>query len=347
MITKKTDSKAKTFMPTIVYKFRILGMGLGGIPAAVVLTENNSPLPYWFWWLFTCYLWPFIAFIRAKKSTTPFISERNNLTFDSFIAGTWVSLLQFNLLPSALLLIITTADKISSGIKNLWLYSIPFMLAGIFLPTIFTHFSFQPHTSTAVIFACLPILILHTFFVSLGSYKLVRKVQKQNQKLKEISEIDFLTGVYNRRYWQDKVENMFKNCQNSDKTASIILIDIDDFKLINDKYGHSIGDDVLKHIAKTIQESMPVDSIVGRFGGDEFAAVVPQNLSQSIKIAQNVREKIHLINCHDSLSIAGSVSIGLAEINKQDCNLRIWFDSADYYLYQAKSNGKNKIHYKK
>ncbi len=347
MNAEQTSSKHKTFMPTVVYKFRILGMGLGGLPVAVVLLENNSPYPYWFWWLFTCYIWPYLAFLRAKKSKSPFISERNNLLFDSFIAGTWVSLLHFNLLPSILLLTITTADKISSGIKKLWVRSLPFVVVGILLPTIFTQFAFQPHTSTNVILACLPILLLHTFFVSFGSYKLVRKVQKQNKKLRELSEIDFLTHLYNRGHWQKKVELMLDNCKDSKKTASIILIDVDEFKTINDKYGHSIGDDVLKSIAKTIKESMPADSIVGRFGGDEFAAVIPYPLSDAIKVAQNIKSKVNTINCHDSKLIKCSVSIGLAEIDKEKCNLRNWFDSADQYLYQAKSHGRNQIHYRK
>jgi len=347
MTLKQTSNKHKTFMPTVVYKFRILGMGLGGIPVAVVLSENNSPLPYWLWWLFTCYFWSYLAFLRAKKSKTPFLSERNNLLFDSFIAGTWVSLLHFNLLPAVLLLTITTADKISSGIKKLWLRSLPFVLAGVLIPTIFTQFAFQPHTSTYVILACLPILLLHTFFVSFGSYKLIRKVQKQNAKLKKLSEVDFLTHVYNRRYWQEKVEVMIEKCRGTHKTASIILVDIDDFKSINDKLGHSIGDDVLKNIATIIKEAMPVEAIVGRFGGDEFAAVIPCQLSDSIQIAQLIRDKISPINHNNKLSISYSVSIGLAEIDKDKCNLRNWFDSADQYLYQAKSNGKNQIHYNK
>jgi diguanylate cyclase len=347
MFTEKISNKHKTFMPTIVYKFRILGMGLGGIPVAVVLSENNSSYPYWLWWLFTCYFWPYLAFLRAKISKTPFLSERNNFIFDSFIAGTWVSLLHFNLLPAVLLLTITTADKISSGIKKLWMRSLPFVLAGILFPTLFTQFAFQPHTSTYVILACLPILLLHTFFVSLGSYKLIRKVQKQNTKLKKLSEIDFLTHVYNRRYWQEKVELMIENCKDSNKTASIILVDIDNFKNINDEFGHSIGDDVLKNIATTIKEAMPVEAIVGRFGGDEFAAVIPYNLSDSIQIAQLIRDKINPINHKNKRSISYSVSIGIAEIDKEKCNLRNWFDSADQYLYKAKSKGKNQIYYNK
>ena len=311
MKTEKITNKHKTYMPLIVYKFRILGMGLGGLPIAVVLYENNSPYMYWLWWFFCCYIWPYLALIRANKSQSPFISERNNLTFDSFIAGSWVSLLHFNLLPSVLLLTITTADKISSGIKKLWLYSIPFVIAGILIPTVFTHFAYQPHTSTAVILACLPILLLHTFFVSLGSYRLVRKVQKQNKKLKILSEVDFLTRLYNRRCWQEKVESMMKNCELSNNTATLILIDIDDFKDINDKYGHSIGDDVLKHIALVIKKNMPPDAIVGRFGGDEFAAVVPFNLHESLKFAEQIKKDTHSINCHKTLSINCSVSIGL------------------------------------
>jgi diguanylate cyclase len=140
---------------------------------------------------------------------------------------------------------------------------------------------------------------------------------------------------------------MIENCKDSNKTASIILVDIDNFKNINDEFGHSIGDDVLKNIATTIKEAMPVEAIVGRFGGDEFAAVIPYNLSDSIQIAQLIRDKINPINHKNKRSISYSVSIGIAEIDKEKCNLRNWFDSADQYLYKAKSKGKNQIYYNK
>jgi diguanylate cyclase len=113
------------------YRFRILGMGLGGVPVAVVLAETAATWPLWAWMVFGCLLWPHLAYAMARSSADPFAAERRNLAIDSLIAGSMVPLMQFNLLPSVVLLTVTTADKINSGIRNLWLRSLPGMVLGL------------------------------------------------------------------------------------------------------------------------------------------------------------------------------------------------------------------------
>ncbi len=330
-------------MPHRIYRFRIIGMALGGIPIAVVLNELNATFYSWAWWLFVCYIWPHLAFVIAKKSKQPYTAERNNLIFDSFIAGSWAPLLHFNLLPSILLPSITLADKLASGIKNLWLYSLPFVIFGTFLFSLFTGFTFQPNTSMPVILACLPILIIHTIFVSIGSYQLVRRVQFQNVKFSKLSQQDSLTSLLNRRHWQEKVQSLMEQCKQSQIPASMVFIDIDYFKKINDQHGHSIGDDVLLAITNIIKKEVPDSAIAGRFGGDEFAIALPISRSYAKTIANNICNQVRNLEIDTATNLNCTVSIGISEIDHKNHTLRDWIDAADKSLYQAKNTGKNQV----
>ena len=107
--------------------------------------------------------------LLATRSRDPFRAELRNFVVDSLIAGSWVPLLHFNALPSAILLTVATADKINSGIRRLWLHALPGMLVALVAAAVLTGFAFQPATSMPVLLACLPILIIHTLAVSASS----------------------------------------------------------------------------------------------------------------------------------------------------------------------------------
>jgi diguanylate cyclase len=329
-------------LPSRIYRLRVLGLALGGIVIAAVLIENQVGLPYWLWWLFSCFIWPHLAFIVAKNNQHPFVAERRNLLFDSFIAGSWAALMWFNLLPAVLLLVITTADKVNSGIRNLWLFSQPFMFLGLIIGMISTGLAFKPETSMAVILACIPIMTVHIFFVSMSSYKLIRKVQIQNTQFRELSEKDTLTHLFNRRYWQAQVEALLKTTDKH-SNLSMILIDIDNFKQINDRHGHLAGDDVLLGIANLITSELPENAIAGRLGGDELAIVLQEDIEFANNFANKLCQQVTQLEINSIPDLKCTVSIGLAENNPQQNNFRSWFDQADKNLYHAKNSGRNQV----
>src|SRR5690606_15982801 len=187
-------------------------------------------------------------------SAKSYETERQNLLFDSFQAGIWASLLHFNLLPSALLLTLAVVDKLNTGIRNLWLWSLPAMLLGILLAGASTGFAIHLESSTAVVLACMPMLVIHTMAVSLNGYWLVRRVQRQNRRLDELSRIDVLTGLSGRRHWQAEADSVLAQAQRRDEPACLLLVDVDEFKGINDCYGHTLGDDVLCRVADILRE---------------------------------------------------------------------------------------------
>ncbi|HEU4813339.1 MAG TPA: MASE2 domain-containing protein, partial [Xanthomonadaceae bacterium] len=193
--------RERSQLPSLIYRLRLLGMALGGIAIAAVLHEQGAPWPEWAWLGFTAVAWPHVAYLVSSRSRDPYRAELRNLLLDSAIAGAWVPLLHFNLLPCVLLVTLTTVDKISSGVPRLWLRSIPGMVAGLLATGLATGFAFAPATSMTVLVACLPIILIHTIAVSLASYRLIRKVTRQNHLLDQLRRTDALTGLYSRGYW--------------------------------------------------------------------------------------------------------------------------------------------------
>lgn len=163
-------------------------------------------------------------------------------------------------------------------------------------------------------------------------------------KLEEIANKDFLTKVSNRKYFFETAQIYFDHANENNRPSAIAMLDIDDFKVINDTYGHSIGDDVIKALAKLLTDNIKGQDIVARFGGEEFVLylqdISPGNASNFMKsICRKIAKCNVLIS--DTKQINFTVSIGL-DTQKHD-SLKEKINSADKLLYEAKNSGKNRV----
>lgn len=345
--TTATPSAARSdprdLLPQWIYRFRMMGMGLAGVPIALVLLELDAPIVSWIWAAFTCLVWPHLAYWRARRSPSPFRTELGNLVLDSAIAGSWVVLMHFTVLPSVLVITVATADKINSGVRDLWRRSLPGMLLAMVIGGLLTGFAFRPETSMPVVLACLPLMLIHTIGVSMASYRLVRRVQRQNRRLDELSRIDALTGLDNRGAWQHQAEDLLARSRTAGRAATLMMVDVDAFKDINDRHGHMLGDDVLREIAAILRKGTRADALIGRFGGDEFAIALPQGLAETTMVAERIRHMVEHLTLPQAPDVRCSISLGLAEAGPTDTDLRQWMESADRVLYQAKQTGRNRI----
>lgn len=330
-------------LPQRVYRFRALGMGVAGLPIAMVLRENGATPWSVTLLVFTCLIWPHLAYLLARRSATPFQAELRNLMMDSLIAGLWVPLMHFNVLPSVLLLTVATADKINTGVRALWLRSLPGMALGVLSGGMLTNFVTHYETSVAVMLACLPLLVIHTLAVSLGSYQLVRMVQGRNRRLDELSRVDGLTGLVNRRHWQDEAGRLLQAWHADGQPATLILVDVDLFKTINDRHGHAVGDDVLRRLAELIHRHIGPDACAGRLGGDEFAIVMPGSLRAAEVVAERLRHGMETLGLSHVPELRCSISLGLAAASDAGRSLREWSEAADRALYRAKHAGRNRM----
>ena len=340
--TQDSRDHLKAF-PRRVYRYRALGMGLGILPISVVLTELGASWPAWTWAVLGCLVWPHIAYQLSSRSSDPFRTELRNLSIDSALAGSLAPLMHFNLLPSAILLTVVSADKINTGVRGLWLRSLPGMAFGVLAMGALTGFSMQPVTSMTVMLASLPIMVIHTLAVSLGSYQLIRKVQSQNVRLDELSRVDNLTGLQSRGHWQEQAGLLLSSYDTGKSEASMLLIDADHFKQVNDRHGHALGDDVLRAIGIAITAGLPPGSHAGRIGGDEFAVVLPLPADSAMGVANAILERVAALEFPQVATLRCSVSIGIAKPVNDDPSLRAWLEAADHALYRAKAAGRGRI----
>jgi len=173
------------------------------------------------------------------------------------------------------------------------------------------------------------------------------KVRQDTILLKELSITCQLTKLYNRRYLIEQGELVFEKCLEDANACSCIAIDIDFFKKVNDTYGHLIGDEVLKHVANIISNSVRRVDLITRYGGEEFVILSPDTTIESaIKIAERVRENVEANPyTNDHLKINVTVSIGIAEYG-QTSDVSTFYellDKADQALYIAKESGRNQL----
>lgn len=173
------------------------------------------------------------------------------------------------------------------------------------------------------------------------------KVKTDTILLKELSVTCQLTKLYNRRYLIEHGELVFQKCLEEQNHCSCIAIDIDFFKKVNDTYGHLIGDEVLKHVANIITNSVRRIDIITRYGGEEFVILSPNTtLESAVKIAERVRKHVeHHSYYADDVEINVTVSIGIAGYGHSK-NISTFYellDKADQALYIAKESGRNQL----
>lgn len=322
-----------------IYPLRVFGMTLGLLPVLVVLREMRADWPAWGWAMGCCLAWPHLAWLHARLSADSHRAELRNLLTDSALVGSLIPVIGFNLLPSVGLVAVAVADKINSGVRGMWQRSLLGMLGGLVAAGLMTGFQFRPDTSMAVLVACLPLLILHTLATSVSNYRLVRRVQQQNQQLEMLRCHDALTGLESRSHWEEMADALRARCGER-REASILLLDADGFKSVNDGYGHAVGDDLLRAIAACVKAELPEGGHAGRLGGDEFVVALPLTVREAVDLADAIHARVRRIELAHAPDLRASVSIGAAAAPQHGEGMRAWLEAADRMLYRAKEDGR-------
>ncbi|MBF0395205.1 MAG: GGDEF domain-containing protein [Desulfobacterales bacterium] len=171
-------------------------------------------------------------------------------------------------------------------------------------------------------------------------------LEEARTKLEELSITDELTGLYNHRYFQEKFKFEFHNYKDSNNSCALILIDLDRFKSVNDKYGHAAGDKVLKEISERIRDRMRKSDVAARYGGEEIALLLKDtNLNGAKIMAERLRAAIYekpvIFN---EFTIPVSASFGIGVFPNENISAPIdLFKKVDEALYRAKKNGRNRV----
>jgi diguanylate cyclase len=184
-----------------------------------------------------------------------------------------------------------------------------------------------------------------------------QQIQDSRQEINALQELlesaleealsDPLTGLINRKGLSNAIENLLLSVESLNSTPSLLMLDIDNFKKINDTYGHPLGDRVIKMVGDILKKQIKGKDTAARYGGEEFCIMLPETeLTDAVKVAENIRqtiEKTRINRASDNQEICRiTISIGVA-CYQPDQSITDWFERADSALYRSKNEGRNRV----
>jgi diguanylate cyclase len=347
-LTQRTREEGHRFARRM-YLPRTLGLALGALCIGGALREQAAGPLMWIALCANTLVWPHIAWPLARASRDPHRAELRNLMVDSASGGVWIAVLGFNLVPSAVLVSMLAMDKMSVGGPFFMARCMGAQAVAIAVSVAIVEasvgFELRLESSVPVVLASLPLLILYPIAVGVTAYRLARRVRRQNLTLAALSSTDGLTGLLNRMHWEKAVSNEFGRCGRTEgQLSTVMMLDIDHFKAINDSHGHPAGDEVIRNVARLLRATLRAHDVAARYGGEEFGIILPgTDLEGGKAIAERIRQGVESAVLEPRHGIRATISIGIAAFSRSDTDHAAWIARADEALYRAKAEGRNRF----
>ena len=323
-----------------MYYPRIAGTLLCSPIIFVSIVQFDQPKILIFALALNVLMWPHLAYRIARQAKDPYKTEILNLSFDSLFCGLWISSIGLNSFGSISMSAMVILNTIATGGVRFMRRGLLLQALGVFLYGIVFDISLQESPASSA-WASLPLLAIYPMIVGFASYQLASELQKTKFTLKSLSVTDDLTGLLNRRYVNQALSDFAEEssrCMNS----LLILMDIDNFKKINDSYGHDVGDKALCLLSETLKSSLRPDDVLARFGGDEFCIIMwDTSQDQAVKIISRIQCAFKR-NSFDAFNESLSISAGISSWDSTLESASQWFIRADQLLYKAKINGRDR-----
>lgn len=177
--------------------------------------------------------------------------------------------------------------------------------------------------------------------------RLMGRAEKEEVSLlRRAAHVDDLTGLRSRSYFRRAAARRMEMYRRNGLPLACAVLDVDDFKSYNDRYGHGSGDKALRCVGRVLRESARADDLVARYGGEEFVVLMGGDVEDGIKVAERVRERVQLEGVtgdENSLNSSLTVSVGVAPLTEDTSSLEELVEAADAELYRAKRTGKNRV----
>ncbi|SFX07114.1 GGDEF domain-containing protein [Marinospirillum alkaliphilum] len=169
------------------------------------------------------------------------------------------------------------------------------------------------------------------------------QLEQANQQLEKLSRTDRLTGLNNRGFWEECLQQEYRRCKRSGGHASLIIFDIDHFKAVNDTHGHQAGDEVIRQVAKQLKHTARDTDLAGRYGGEEFVLLLPDTDEfGALEVAERLRHLIQDMTVdYEQLKLKITISLGVCPYSNELQTARQWLEQADQALYHSKHQGRN------
>lgn len=326
-----------------MFLMRQLGTILCFFPILSVLMEMDRSLELCGLLFTNAFIWPWIAWRLALYAEDSTATERRNLTLDAAFGGAWVALMGMSPMPSFIIMAVLASDRYAAGggaqlIAALQAFFCTFMLVWL-VDGIGFRFTFSMQT----VWLTLPLATVYMLALSVASYNLTWQLRKRNRELERIALMDPGLEIPNRRLFERRLESEFLSTRRGDSSAYLLLIDVDNFKAVNDTWGHEAGDFLLAEISALLRNYVGIQDIPARFGGDELGVIVHHASDESVVLlAERLKEKIAQLRLPAAPDFSCSVSIGIASAASAE-SLGYWLRHADEALYEVKRAGRNGV----
>lgn len=328
-----------------IYGPRSLGCACSFLFIAAVALSGPGISPWvWALMLLNAFVWPTLAYQLARASADPYSAERRSLLLDALFAGLWAGQMALNLLPSALLLSMVAMNAVAAGGWRLLRLALALETLGVLVALAFNDGALSTHTTYTQLLACLPMLVAYPLAVSGASYRLAVQLAVHKKAFKIISTLDGMTSLLHHAAWMNRLRSAFSECKEGQQVAMLALLDIDDFKTVNDSHGHLVGDAIIARLANLLRAGLGAKAVPGRYGGDEFCVLLfDLTVSQAYDQLNDIRQRFCEWNDDASPVAQVSLSIGLVPYSRKYSTERDWLQAADEALYRAKHSGKNRL----
>ena len=348
------------------YRNRTLSWVIVFAVFAAHLAERGAAPWVWVLLALQFLLYPHLVYWRARRAADPLRAEIQNMLLDGVTVGIWLAGLGFPLWLTGMLCIgIGMNLSVYRGLPGL-AWAVLAMGLGFLVGAAVFGLRFEPDTSTTTALLAIACQAIYLLRFSQDAYartlrlhetrtQLRQSEQELQQQLQEIQALqerlteqanrDPLTGLFNRRYLDATMARELARCGRDAQPLSVMLIDIDHFKQINDSHGHQAGDEVLRVLAGLLQEGARTGDVICRYGGEEFLVLLPgMPLEAACERAQHYRQALE----GRPLQVGGAtlpvrLSIGLAGFPAHASDAQALIAAADHALYLAKTAGRDRV----
>lgn len=326
-----------------VFILRQLGTSLCFLAFYSVIVQMKYGMWVWLFLAINAFIWPTVAFLFSIRAQDSIKAEKYSLMTDTFLGGIWVALMGLNPVPSCILIAIFISDRYSVGGWQLLRSSIWAFICSFSLTWAMLGFPENLEITPQIVWFTLPLATIYMVALSIASRKLSVNLSQKNRQIERIAMIDPHLQIPNRRLFEQRLVNTFVQAQRGRCVAHLVLLDVDNFKEVNDTYGHETGDYVLIEISNILREAIQPQDIPARYGGDELAIIVfNYDNQQVLDLAHTICQKVQQLKIPHDHQFNTSISIGIA--STEDCSSTLqWLEHADRALYHVKRKGRNGV----
>jgi diguanylate cyclase (GGDEF)-like protein len=327
-----------------MYLMRILGTFLCFFPILSVLDELDRS--FWLRGLLAvnAFVWPTVAYLRARSASAPLVAEHQNLVIDAGAGGFWIALMALNPLPSVAIATLLLADRLAAGGVVLMRKAAVMIVCVFAVAWLCIGMEFHSGVSQRTMLATLPLIAIYLLALCVLTDILAVKLRRKSHELERIAMKDPLLDIANRRLLEKRIAWELTRLQNACGDSALVFIDLDNFKDVNDRYGHKVGDAMLETVSQILHVATRSTDTPARLGGDEFVILLPDtSQEEAVLIAHRIMEATAVITTLPDSELALTLSIGVACARPEMEDVAAWLKSADDALYEAKRRGKNQI----